>query len=103
MPNEFASEAEYREYMQHEADQQRGEYEQPHGQGYEQSHGYDQGQGYPQEYADAPYPPQGSSPVDYPPQAQGPPEYVTPHAQDGGMVASGGAARGDGKYGYVPR
>jgi hypothetical protein len=107
---EFTSEAEEREYYQsrefmEEHGQQQGYadgqgYEQGHG--YEQQQGYEHQQGYQQEYSDgqypaheAPYPPQGSAPPDYPAPA--------PHAMDGGMIASGPAARGDGKYGYVPR
>lgn len=72
-PDEFASEAEYREYMQHMEDQQRERY--PGQQGYAQ--GYDDAApgGYPQQGYHTP-----------------PPGY-----------AGDGQTRGDGKYGYVPR
>lgn len=96
-PNGFASEGEYREYLQDQEERRRAGYDEPpHAQAYEP--GYAHAQGYAEQYADAAYP-GGSS---YP--ASGPPEYATPaHAQDGGALASGGPARGDGKYGYVPR
>lgn len=100
VPNTFASEGEYREYLQDEEQRRRAGYE---GQGYEpEYHAHAYAQGYPEPYADAAYP---GGPSSYPPSASGPPGYATPlpHAQDGGALASGGPARGDGKYGYVPR
>ncbi|KAJ9092750.1 hypothetical protein QFC19_008602 [Naganishia cerealis] len=128
--NEFASEAEYREYMQHVQDQEREmEYAQQgqghsyppqiqtHGQGYEEDqeeYQHDQ----PQQGQIAPT---ASSPSHYSsshnyehqphqqipmPMPMAPPEYSSGYAQaqDGGAVlANGGAARGDGKHGYVAR
>jgi hypothetical protein len=106
VPNRFASEGEYLEYLQDQGDRQHAaRYDDPphHAQGYEhEQQGYETGyaQGYPEQYTDAGVPSSSSSL--YP--ASGPPEYATPpHAQDAGALASGGPTRGDGKYGYVPR